>query len=416
MKIKKVLASPGLTGFYFDDQRAIKEGAASDGFSYSGQPATEGFTFIRQAGEAISIMIVLDDGQVAHGDCTAVQYSGAGGRDPLFLAEDFISVIEEEIGPQLVGRTIDSFKDMAEEFDRLTMNGDRLHTAVRYGITQAILDAVAKDRKKTMTEIVAEEYGLILKAKRVSVFAQTGDDRYSNADKMIMKGADVLPHGLINNVADKLGRNGEKLVRYIEWLKQRVEILKPRPDFKPVFHIDVYGTIGLAFDNNFGKMTDYLQQLETAAAPYDLQIEGPMDSGSREKQIDDMKTLKAEVHCRGLQVKLVADEWCNTLSDIKEFVDHQACDMVQIKTPDLGGLNNTIEAVLYCQENRMGAYQGGTCNETERSAQICVHVALATRPDQMLAKPGMGVDEGLSVVTNEMERTLRLLRIQNPIQ
>jgi len=43
-------------------------------------------------------------------------------------------------------------------------------------------------------------------------------------------------------------------------------------------------------------------------------------------------------------------------------------------------------------------------------------VALATRPDQMLAKPGMGVDEGLSVVTNEMERTLRLLRIQNPIQ
>jgi methylaspartate ammonia-lyase len=37
-----------------------------------------------------------------------------------------------------------------------------------------------------------------------------------------------------------------------------------------------------------------------------------------------------------------------------------------------------------------------------------VHVALATGADQLLAKPGMGVDEGLSIVTNEMARTLRL--------
>ncbi|MFR0733587.1 MAG: hypothetical protein ACLSHU_04690 [Oscillospiraceae bacterium] len=32
------------------------------------------------------------------------------------------------------------------------------------------------------------------------MFTQSGDDRYSNADKMIIKGAQVLPHGLINNV------------------------------------------------------------------------------------------------------------------------------------------------------------------------------------------------------------------------
>nr|WP_315988364.1 hypothetical protein [Desulforamulus aquiferis] len=36
---------------------------------------------------------------------------------------------------------------------------------------------------------------------------------------------------------------------------------------------------------------------------------------------------------------------------------------------------------------------GGTCNETDRSAQVCVHIGIATQPDQMLAKPGMGVDE-----------------------
>ncbi len=49
-------------------------------------------------------MLVLEDGQIAWGDCAAVQYSGAGGRDPLFLAEDFIPVIDKYIKPALVGQ------------------------------------------------------------------------------------------------------------------------------------------------------------------------------------------------------------------------------------------------------------------------------------------------------------------------
>ena len=85
MKIIDVVCSAGRTGFYFDDQRAIKQGAGHDGVFYVGAPVTEGFRSIRQAGESISVMIILEDGQIAYGDCAAVQYSGAGGRDPLFL-------------------------------------------------------------------------------------------------------------------------------------------------------------------------------------------------------------------------------------------------------------------------------------------------------------------------------------------
>lgn len=96
-KIVKVVVSPGLTGFYFDDQTAIKSDAKENGFVYESRPKTQGFKSVRQAGESISVMIISDDGQVAYGDCAAVQYSGAGGRDPLFLAEDFIPIIEKEI-------------------------------------------------------------------------------------------------------------------------------------------------------------------------------------------------------------------------------------------------------------------------------------------------------------------------------
>ena len=54
----------------------------------------------------------------------------------------------------------------------------------------------------------------------------------------------------------------------------------------------------------------------------------------------------------------------------------------------------------------MRAYLGGTCNETTVSARACAHVGLATDAAQLLAKPGMGFDEGYAVVTNEMRATL----------
>ena len=41
MKIVDIVCSAGRTGFYFDDQRAIKQGAGHDGVFYTGAPVTE---------------------------------------------------------------------------------------------------------------------------------------------------------------------------------------------------------------------------------------------------------------------------------------------------------------------------------------------------------------------------------------
>lgn len=74
MKIKDVVCAAGSTGFYFDDQRAIKRGAGHDGMFYIGQPVTEGFSAVRMKGEAVSVMIVLEDGQIAFGDCVGAVF------------------------------------------------------------------------------------------------------------------------------------------------------------------------------------------------------------------------------------------------------------------------------------------------------------------------------------------------------
>jgi methylaspartate ammonia-lyase len=109
-------------------------------------------------------------------------------------------------------------------------------------------------------------------------------------------------------------------------------------------------------------------------------------------------------------VELVVDEWCNTLEDIEVFVAAGAADVIHVKMPDLGGINNTIEALLHVRRNGLIAYCGGTCNETDISARVSAHVAMACGADQILAKPGMGVDEGLMIVGNEMVRVAALAR------
>ena len=410
MKIVDIICSAGRTGFYFDDQRAIKAGAGHDGVFYIGEPVTDGFKAVRQAGESISVMLVLENGLLAHGDCAAVQYSGAGGRDPLFLAEDFIPLIEGPIKEQIVGKEADNFRKLAAEMEAIEIDGKRLHTAIRYGLSQALLDAVAKATGRLMCEVVADEYGCTVSEKPIPIFTQSGDDRYNNADKMIIKAAQVLPHALINNVKEKLGLDGEKLADYIAWLRDRILAFRHDESYNPVLHIDCYGTIGAIYgNNNYAAMADYLAKLEEIAKPFHLRIEGPMDCDcDRATQLEALAGLTAELDRRGINVELVADEWCNTLEDIKLFADHKAGHMVQIKTPDLGGINNTIEAVLYCKEKGIGAYQGGTCNETDRSCHVCVHAAMATQPDQILAKPGMGVDEGFMLTYNEMQRIIAI--------
>lgn len=409
MKIIDVIVTKSYTGFYFDDQKAIKAGATQDGLIYEGTPLTPGFTQIRLPGEAVSIQLVLEDGRAAVGDCAAVQYSGAAGRDPLFLANDFIPFIKQYLKPMLVGEDVSTFKNLAEKYDNLEIDGLRLHTAIRYGLTQALLNATALVHNLTKAEVIRKEYKINdTLYEAVPVFTQSGDDRYLNADKMIVKEADVLPHALINNVPNKLGNHGEKLVEYLQWLKARTLKLRMRDDYYPVFHIDTYGTIGIAFNYDIDKMVDYMAKLADICHPFKLRIEGPVDDGTREGTMGYLRDLTKALDDRGINVEIVADEWCNTLEDIIYFADNRAGHMVQIKTPDLGGVNNIAEAIIYCNEKKIGSYCGGTCNETDISAQVTTNIAIACKATQILAKPGMGCDEAYMICKNEINRTVAL--------
>jgi methylaspartate ammonia-lyase len=259
-----------------------------------------------------------------------------------------------------------------------------------------------------MAEVIRDEYQTQSPMAIVPMFAQSGDDRYDNVEKMILRQVEVLPHGLINNAATRVGASGEILTEYVQWVRDRVLSLRVNADFHPLLHFDTYGTIGEVFGGDISLIADFLSSLSEVAAPLRLRIEHPLDAGSRQGQIDKMAQLRAELARRQINVELVVDEWCNTLEDIEAFVAGQSADVIHVKMPDLGGINNTIEALLFVRANGLKAYCGGSCNETERSAQVSAHIAMACDANQILAKPGMGVDEGLQIVGNEMARVATL--------
>lgn len=403
MLIQDVIFAPARGGFFYDDQAAIREGRERDGARYLGKPVTPGFSSVRQPSTALSVGMVLEDGAVVWGDMVSVQYSGAAGRDPLFVPARMQSVCEERVAPRLIGRDA---QDGAANCDHAFAHADadRLPLAIEYGVSQALLRAAAHAQKRTMAEVVAQALDLPAPTAPIPLFAQSGDDRYDAVDVMAMKGVDVLPHGLINS-AEKFGRKGETLREYVRWVAERTRAIGGA-DYNPVLHFDVYGWVGLGFSTEPRAIAEYVASLAHEVPDHTLHIECPADYGSRDATIENYAEIVERLDALAPDAKIVADEHCNTLSDIEAFIDARAAHVIQVKTPDVGNLMDTARAILAARSAGIGAYSGGTSAETDLSARACVHVALAARASLMLAKPGMGVNEGLVIVGNEQARAL----------
>ncbi|MER9371960.1 methylaspartate ammonia-lyase [Mesorhizobium sp. M0491] len=406
MHIKDILLAPGNGAFFYDDQAAIRSGASQDGFIYIGKPITPGFTSIRIPASSLSIGLVLADDTVVWGDMMSVQYSGAGGRDALFESDQISELTSRAVAPRLLDVDASLYLDAcAKVFE--PVGHKRLPLAIEYGVSQALLRAAAHLQCTTMAEVVCSEFNLPLPTRRVPIYCQSGDAREINVDKMILKAVDVLPHGLINS-RQKFGVGGQTFMEFVKWVATRTREIG-RPGYHPVLHFDVYGWIGQEIGLGPQSIADFICKVADTVPDFLLNIESPADFGSTQAQVENYAKIVSILDSRGSSARIVVDERCNTLEDIRLFSEAKAAHLVQIKTPDVGSIGDTARAVLLCKANKVGAYVGGSCTETDLSAQASVHISVATQADMMLAKPGMGVDEAFSVVGNEQNRLLAIL-------
>ena len=411
--IRDIILAPANGAFFYDDQAAIRSGLKQDGFDYIGKPVTDGFERIRQPSRALSIGLVLDNGSVAWGDMVSVQYSGAAGRDPLFDPEKIAVLADDILRPELIGRQADEVQKNCDE----VLDKERpspLPLAVKYGLSQALIAAAANTKQCTPAEIVCDAFGRPYPTVPIPIFAQSGDERYLNVDKMVLKKVDILPHGLINS-AEKFGPEGRTFSDYVEWVANRATQLGGET-YRPKLHFDLYGWIGLGISDDPEKVASFIAQCAEKVPLFDLLIESPVDYGERSLQIEKYAQIVSAMERIGTSAKIVADEHCNTLGDIRDFCDAKAAHVIQVKTPDVGSLLDTASAIQYAKQSGVGAYCGGTSAETDVSARACVHVALAMQANMMLAKPGMGVDEAICIVGNEQSRALAQIRYNTSAQ
>ena len=271
-----------------------------------------GLEVTTRAGRSVcSVGLVLDDKRVVWGDCVHSE-----STIPLSLERAGES-IEKMISPALVERRLEGFRTVsgiieslresvlkeeltalpAEESQldgisrrefitgrlraesqppsppRLISTEQSLHPALRYGISQALLQAVALDCGISVPEVIVREYKLPCPTAVIPLLAQLDTDR--PLETLPMPSPSIVALGYIvpkGDPAEILGDNGVILQRFIRMMKEKM-VAMPGWDSLPRFHIDLRGGLGALYGNNIGQMLGALVGLEMAAKPMRLLIE-----------------------------------------------------------------------------------------------------------------------------------------------
>ncbi|OAA65019.1 methylaspartate ammonia-lyase [Cordyceps fumosorosea ARSEF 2679] len=240
----------GLSGYFHKDLAAVKSSPHFDPLAVDGAPVTPGFTSVH------------------------------------------LPFLRAVAGPWLLRRDVSVFRANAIAVDALGGSGGcgrRLHTAVRYGLTQALLSATALVWRCTAAEVIAREWAVEMSARPVDILASCHCNDWLQLDRMIMKRVALLPHASFVHVRD-IGPEGDYLLEYVRSVSRRIQE-RGASDYHPRLHFDVYGRLGEAFAD--AEIPSFMELVARAAHPYGpVLIESPIVASSREAQIQRPRQLK----------------------------------------------------------------------------------------------------------------------------
>jgi methylaspartate ammonia-lyase len=293
----------------------------------------------------------------------------------------------------------------------------RLHPALRYGLSQALLRAVGLVRGRMPADVVADEWGLGWPQAPVGTGARSAYDQRHQAESMIQHRVASLPHAPIDALGAQVGSDGGRLTLYLHWLRARIAALESE-EYCPAIHLDLAGALGEIANHHPGYMLGHLHAWRMATGPYPLRIEDPILLPDRQAQFEALRTLRDNLRLRRIDVQLVARRWINTLDDLGAFLAAQGpglpADMIHLQMPQLGSLHNAVEGVLACKRGGIGVLLGGAASETDLATRTGVHVALTTQPDLFLARSGADAGSAVSLARNEMARALATVTARPP--
>ncbi|MEZ4750307.1 MAG: hypothetical protein R3B54_06695 [Bdellovibrionota bacterium] len=199
---------------------------------YQTPAQSSGMRTMRQIAEVLSVGIQVEVSRIL-GDALGVSYAGKSGRDGVFRADSTdVSTLSQ--------RCVELGKSFSDDCRQLSEWG--LSNPIKFGASQALLRAHASVSKMSLTAFLCKEYSLPLPSEAVALHGSCGYDWNDNADKMVFYRLESLPAGQGDDLPNRLGKEGEKLIEYVTWLKGRVGL---QQNYSPAFHFDLHGGLDL---------------------------------------------------------------------------------------------------------------------------------------------------------------------------
>ncbi|MBK7894809.1 MAG: hypothetical protein IPJ90_07980 [Anaerolineaceae bacterium] len=364
----------------------------------------------------LTIGLQLSNGQWFWADCLAVPAASRGGETAVFNPIQAADHVQNLVRPLWQGQPAAAFRPLAQMLLPLTetfcytrtsppkpkpatgavsrrslitgflaeeepaapkeapvMVERPLHPALQYGLTAALLPAVAAANRVTVAEWLAREYGLVGVETAVPLQIPLDDKTIQAAHTILTTHVASFGYttGSKNHKA-ALGTNGERLQQHVRQLAAWLPTLNP--EYAPTLHLDLQGGFGQLFGNNSGKILGAIYGLEQAAKPYELLMQNPVWREDLATQVAQLKELTSFCRIRRLKVQLVADAWVDSLAAVQQFADATICQMVHLELPRLGNLEVGITAVLHAHAQNQPVVLSGS------DTPLTTQVALATRP------------------------------------
>ncbi len=402
---------------------------------------------VAQRQEIVLIGLQLSNGRIAWGDCVADPYTAIP-----FTVQYGLEAIETYVRPRLHRQTITSLPILMEHLAgiretvlvtethqppppkpkgpsrRDILRGSwqpptavpepvinryeverPLHPALQYGLSQALLKAVALAQGKSVLTVLCDTYDLPLSPTAVPLHAEINPHLPLDIATIIDNPIQSVGYSTSgSNPALELGHNGEVLQRFVRQLK---ESLREKVDPQTLaFYLTVRGGYGHLCDNNLGKILGMLVGLEKVAEPFLVRIQDPFMLNEQAEQIKQMANLKSYLESRGMKLQLVAQAGIQSAADALAFVAGGAAHMLHLHLPQIGDIGAAITTTKICQENDIGTLWGGSPKETEVAARLSVQVALAAQATLLLVKNGHLGSRAVSQIYNEMARALAAVR------
>lgn len=396
--------------------------------------------------ETLWVGIVWGDRQVTWGLCAAAAVEWRPEYQGPFLAAPGSKTIETIVAPELLGQPLADFPALAEKLEGLTETvtvrrepepaaepGETtrgysrraiisgflatdepdartqaaetvelsriIHPAIRLGVSQALLAAIAQSRGLTVAEALIETYGRppAMIQPPVQLALRRGESFQLRPEL----GALSLSVGE-GEPALELGADAERLQRLVRQFQERLTAANPG-DSQPTIHLELNGSLGRLYGNGVGKTLGALYGLERAAAPCRLRVSDPFLLADRADQIKQLSQLQDHLRLRRMEVDLAARAYVDGPEAVTAFLTGGAGRLVHLSMASLGTIHQTVQSLRACRE------QGGQALLAGAPAEMLAQVALVSQPDFVI----VGSDQAdLVAVLDEMARTQLWLAVK----